>query len=147
MTAEISLRFDEELPSDSDFFGLDASVACRGFGGHTAVTVARRDIQRFLAEAASLQGNVGDSALLVAGVEVNEVQFRLQVARAGLSGQFVVRARLASPGPSDGQWDRVETEFITPPTSLTGFLNDLERMVGQGGSPSASLTGDAGAAA
>jgi hypothetical protein len=141
--ARVTLRFNEDLAADADFFGLHASVACRGFSGHTEFTVARRDVQRFLNDAANLPSNTSDSALLLGGWDHAEERLRLQIARAGLSGQFVARVRIATTGPRADQWNRVETEFIAPPVALSAFMESLARLVADQGSPSASLTGDA----
>jgi len=142
-TASVTLRFNEDLASDADFFGLHANVACRGFTGHTQFTIARRDVQRFIADATNLPSNASDSALLLGGWDHAEERLRLQIARAGLSGQFVARVRIATTGPRADQWNRVETEFITPPTALTAFTENLARLVADQSAPNASLTGDA----
>jgi hypothetical protein len=144
-SANVTLRFNEDLAGDADFFGLHASVACRGFTGHTEFTVARRDVQRFLADAANLPSNASDSALLLGGWDHAEERLRLQIARAGLSGQFIARVRMATTGPRADQWNRIETEFIAPPMALTAFMQSLARLVADQGGPSASLTGDADA--
>jgi hypothetical protein len=144
-TASVTLRFNEDLASDADFFGLHASVACRGFTGHTQFTIARRDVRRFLDDAANLPSNASDSALLLGGWDHTEERLRLQIARAGLSGQFIARVRIATTGPRADQWNRVETEFIAPPVALSAFMESLAQLVAEQGRPSASLTGDADA--
>src|SRR5205085_2738787 len=133
----------EDLPSDADFVGLRASVACRGFSGHTEFTIARRDVRRFLADVATLRSNASDAALLVGGWDRAEQRLRLEIVRAGLSGQFVARVRIAATGPRGDQWNRVETEFITPPQALTAFLDSLARLTTHSESADASLMGDA----
>lgn len=142
MAAAFTLTSNDELPDNAAFFGVGANVACRGFSGHTSFVVARRDVLSFLAAAADLQSGVGDSAQLLGGWDAAEERLRLRIARDGLSARYVVRVRLAGPVPSDGQWDRVETEFVTAPRALAVFLSDLAQLVAQRESRSASLTDD-----
>lgn len=141
--ADCTLRFSEALVSDADFVGLHASVACRGFTGHTDFTIARRDVQRFVSETESLQSDASDSALLLGGLEKGEERVRMQVVRAGRSGQFTARVRMTAAGPRSDQTNRVETEFVVAPEALTAFLQGLERLISDQRSESASLSGDA----
>ena len=143
--ADCTLRFSEDLASDPDFVGLHASVACRGFTGHTDFTIARRDVRRFVSETESLQSDASDSALLLGGLEKGEERVRMQVVRAGRSGQFTARVRMTAAGARSDQINRVETEFIVAPEALTVFLQGLERLISDESSESASLSGDASA--
>src|SRR5947209_9859680 len=105
--AILTLGFNENAANDAEFLGLRAAIACRGFAGHTEVTIARRDIQRFLDDAEKLPSNASDSALLVGGWDRIEQRLRVQIARAGLSGKFIARVRIATTGPRADQWNRV----------------------------------------
>ena len=145
--ADCTLRLNESLASDADFVGLNASVACRGFTGQTAFTMARRDVQRFVAETESLRADAGDSALLLGGLEKGEERLRMQIVRAGRSGQFAARVRITASGPRSDQVNRVETEFIVAPDALTEFLHDLGTLIADEKNNSASLSGDADAVA
>ena len=145
--ADCTLRFSETLVSDAEFVGLHASVACRGFTGKTNFTIARRDVQRFIDETDGLRADSSDSALLLGGLEKGEERMRMQVVRAGRSGQFTARVRVTASGPRSDQISRVETEFGVAPEALTAFLQGLERLISDQNSESASLSGDADAVA
>ena len=145
--ADCTLRFSVALASDPDFVGFHASVACRGFTGYTDFTIARRDVRRFVSETESLQSDASDSALLLGGLEKGEERVRMQVVRAGRSGQFTARVRMTAAGARADQINRVETEFIVAPEALTVFLQGLERLISDQSSESASLSGDANAIA
>ena len=80
--AELSIGVNDQGASDADFLALRADVNCRGFSGHTAFVMARRDISLFAAEAKSLAGNAADSALLLGGFEKAEQPLRIQLTRA-----------------------------------------------------------------
>src|SRR5689334_8031725 len=95
-TAELSIGVSDHAATDADFVALTAEVRCRGFRWHTAFTMARRDIALFVADAAALSTNRSDSALLLGGWEKAEQPLRLQLARAGLSGRFLARVRIAT---------------------------------------------------
>ena len=145
--ADCTLRFSETLVSDAEFVGLHASVACRGFTGRTDFTIARRDVQRFVGETERVRSDASDSALLLGGLEKGEERMRMQVVRAGRSGQFTARVRVAAAGPRSDQISRVETEFVVAPEALAAFLQGLERLISDQNSESASLSGDADAVA
>src|SRR5262249_28256291 len=111
MTADFTLSKPSDSTVDADFVSLRASVACRGFSGLTAFTIARRDVDRFLVDATNLSTRATDSAQLLGGWDDAQERLRLRITRAGLSGQFTARVRIATTGPRDEQWNRVETEF------------------------------------
>ena len=143
-SAELSIGVNDQGTSDADFLALRAEVNCRGFSGRTAFIAARRDIALFIADAASLSSSNSDSALLLGGWEKAEQPLRLQLTRAGLSGQFIARVRVATNGPRTDQWNRVETDFVAPADAFTAFVEGLGR-VSSGAATSATLTGDADA--
>jgi hypothetical protein len=147
MTADFTLSRPDDSASDAEFVDLNASVACRGFSGRTAFTVARRDVERFLGDAANLSSQTSDTAQLLGGWDDAEERLRLRITRAGLSGQFTARVRIAMTGPREEQWNRVETEFVCPPVALQTFLGDLTRLVARADASKARLTGDAEAIA
>src|SRR5262249_56913072 len=62
MTADFTLTLPDESASDPEFVDLNASVSCRGFSGQTEFTVARRDLDRFLADAAHLSTQASAAA-------------------------------------------------------------------------------------
>jgi hypothetical protein len=144
--AEFLIDVNEDAAIDVDFLALRAEVSCRGFSGQTAFTMARRDINRFVADAVSLSSNAADSALLLGGFEKAEQPLRFQLTRAGLSGQFTARVRVATSGPRSDQWNRVETEFVTAPEALAAFLDGL-RNLANGDASAATLAGDSDAVA
>jgi hypothetical protein len=147
MIADFTLSIPSSSTGDADFVSLLATVACRGFSGHTAFTIARRDIDRFLADASNLSTPAADSAQLLGGWDDSQERMRLRITRAGLSGQFTARVRIASTGPREDQWNRVETEFVCPPAALAAFLSDLTRLVARHETTTASLGGDSEAIA
>jgi hypothetical protein len=147
MTADFTLSLPDDSAPDAEFVDLDASVACRGFSGRTEFTVARRDVDRFLADAAHLSTQASDAAQLLGGWDDSEERLRLRITRAGLSGQFTARVQIAMTGPREEQWNRVETEFVCPPVALQTFLSDLTRLVAHAETSNARLTGDAEAIA
>ena len=146
MTADFTISLPDTAADDADFVDLSASVDCRGFRGRTEFTISRRDVDRFLADATHLSDMSSDSAQLLGGWDDAEERLRLRITRAGVSGQFIARVRLATTGPREEQWNRVETEFICPPASLATFLTDLSQLVAQRAA-GASLAGDADAIA
>ena len=141
-TAKLAIGVSDHAESDGDFLALRAEVRCRGFSGQTAFTMARRDIDLFVADAAGLTTNVTDSALLLGGWEKADQPLRLQLARAGLSGRFVARIRIATSGPRTDQWNRVETDFVASPDDFTAFVDGL-RGLAASTQASANLVGDA----
>jgi hypothetical protein len=147
MTADFTISLPNDSTADADFVGLNASVDCRGFRGRTEFTISRRDLDRFLAEAAHLSDMSSDSAQLLGGWDDAEERLRLRITRAGVSGQFIARVRIATTGPREEQWNRVETEFICPSASLATFLTQLSQLVAQRRAAGASLAGDADAIA
>jgi len=147
MTADFTISFPNDKTAGGDFIDLNASVDCRGFRGRTEFTISRRDVARFLADAGHLSDTSSDSAQLLGGWDDAEERLRLRITRAGISGQFVARVRIATTGPREEQWNRVETEFICPPASLATFLTDLSQLVAQRRTDAASLSGDADAIA
>jgi hypothetical protein len=144
--ADCTLRFNESLASDAEFVGLHASVTCRGFTGQTAFIMARRDVHRFVADTERLRGDAADSALLLGGLEKGEERLRMQIVRAGRSGQFAARVRITASGPRSDQVSRVETEFVVAPVALSDFLRGLTQLADDT-SQTASLSGDADAIA
>lgn len=143
----LSVHEDRRAPAASEeFLDLQARVDCRGFSGRTTFTISRRDVDRFLADAANLSAKTSDAAQLLGGWDDAEERLRFKVTRAGLSGQFVARIRIATTGPRD-EWNRVETEFVCPPHALSAFLSDLSRLVGDRAGSAASLAGDSEASA
>ena len=145
--ADCTLRFSESLTNDADFVALHGSVACRGFTGHTEFTIARRDVQRFVAETEKIRTEASDSALLVAGWEKGDERLRMQIVRAGRTGRFTARVRIASSGPRSDPGSSVETEFIVAPEALTTFLRDLARLAVDENAEPAALSGDGDAVA
>jgi hypothetical protein len=142
MTADFTITPSPAAEADADFLDLNASVDCRGFSGRTEFTIARRDVDRFLADAANLSTNASDAAQLLGGWDDAAERLRLLITRAGVSGQLTARVRIATTGPQEEQWNRVETEFVVPPTALTTFLGDLTRLVARRDASSARLAGD-----
>ena len=140
--AELSIGASDHSASDADFLALTAEVRCRGFSGRTTFTMARRDIVLFVGDAADLTTNARDSALFLGGWEKADQPLRLEIARAGLSGRFVARVRIAASGPRSDQWNRVETDFIAAPPALDTFLDALRGLAASSQSP-AKLVGDA----
>lgn len=141
--AEFTVSIPAGANGDADFVALGATVACRGFSGRTSFTISRRDVDRFLADAANLASTSSDNAQLLGGWDDAEERLRLRVTRAGVSGQFIARVRIATTGPREDQWNRVETEFVCPPAALVAFLGDLTRLVARRELASACLSGDA----
>ena len=140
--AELSIGVSDHAASDADFLALRAEVRCRGFCGHTAFTMARRDINLFVADAAGLSANSTDSALFLGGWDKgDQPPLRLQLARAGLSERFVARIRMSMSGPRTDQWNRVETDFIAAPSEFNAFLDGL-RGLAEAAQTIASLVGD-----
>ena len=140
--AELSIGVNEHAASDADFLALRADVHCRGFSGRTTFTTARRDIDLFVADAAALLTHATDSALFLGGWEKAGQPLRLELARAGLSGRFVARVKIAASGPRSDQWNRVETDFIAEPAQFNAFLDGLRGLATTAQSR-ASLVGDA----
>ena len=145
MTADFTLSVLEAQRAADDFMDLGASVSCRGFSGTTSFTISRRDVDRFLADAANLSSNASDTAQLLGGWDDVEERLRFSVTRAGVSGQFVARVRIATTGPRSDQWSRVETEFVCRPEALSSFLTGIARL--DGPDSAALLAGDSGAVA
>jgi hypothetical protein len=143
MTADFTLSSSQHATDDADFVSMLATVACRGFSGRTSFTIARRDVDRFLADAANLSTTTSHSAQLLGGWDDAEERLRLRITRAGVSGQLMARVRIATTGPREDQWNRVETEFVCAPAALASFLSDLTGLVTQQRSATASLAGDA----
>jgi hypothetical protein len=139
--AELSLGVNQHGTSDSDFLALYAEVDCRGFSGITQFVSARRDLKLFAIEASALATNTADSALLLGGFEKAEQPLRLHLTRAGRSGHFTARVRIATSGPRSDQWNRVETEFIVPPEAFSHFIDALGRLA-DGHATLSTLTGD-----
>jgi hypothetical protein len=104
------LKCDRDNPL-ADFFEARATVACGGFSGETAFTVAGRDLHAFVGDASRLHDVPGASALLVGGWDA-EKRLRLEVTGKGLSGTCVARVCIASHGPPVDLQRRVETEFV-----------------------------------
>jgi hypothetical protein len=141
-TAELSIGVSEHAATDADFLALRADVRCRGFSGVTLFVMARRDINLFAADAGALMTHSSDSALLLGGFEKADQPLRLQLTRAGLSGKFVARVRIATNGPRSDQWNRVETEFIAPADAFKAFVDGL-RALANSANTNAVLIGDA----
>ena len=144
--AQLTIAISDHASSDAGFIGLSASVACRGFTGHTQFVSARRDLHLFVDDATDLATNAPNAALLLGGWENSEQPLRLHLAHAGLSRAFSASIRIATNGARSDQWNRVETEFIVAPEMLTAFLSEL-RDLANGAGNSATLTGDADAIA
>ncbi|MGH7616755.1 MAG: hypothetical protein ACREPM_05970, partial [Gemmatimonadaceae bacterium] len=145
VTADFTLQLQEYQandPASGDFVDLHAAVACRGFHGQTRFWISRRDVDRFLSDASNLSTQTSDASQLLGGWDDAQERLRLQVTRAGLSGQFVARVRIANAGPREEQWNRVETEFICPSVALSSFLTDLTRILDERAQGIAVLTGD-----
>ena len=150
VTADFTLQLqqdDTNDPGPGEFLDVEASVACRGFGGRTDFSISRRDVDRFLADATSLPSKASDASKLLGGWDDAEERLRLEITRAGLSGSYVARVRIATTGPREEQWNRVETEFICPPEALSAFLTDLARLVDERAKGIAVLRGDSEAIA
>lgn len=146
MTAQFKLSLLKCERSDplADFFDARATVACRGFSGETAFTVAGRDLTAFVADAGRLRDAAGASALLLGGWDAAK-RLRLEVTGAGLSGTRVVRVCIASHGPPIDLQRRVETEFVAETDALSAFLNDIQHLVDRRELGDATLNGDADA--
>ena len=69
MTADFTLSSTTIGPRrrPDEFLDLNARVACRGFGGRTMFAISRRDVDRFLADAAKLPSKTSDTAQLLGG--------------------------------------------------------------------------------
>lgn len=141
--ANLTLRLSDELATDADFIGVRASVTSRGFSGLTTFTIARRDVQRFLADAANVRDGVADLAVLLGGWNDLEEYVRAEIARRRSTRGFVVRVRMATPGLRADHWSRVDTEFIAESAGLVTFLEELTRFAAPEGAPAASLRGTA----
>jgi hypothetical protein len=147
MTADFTLSVLEAERAADDFMDLGASVSCRGFSGRTSFTISRRDVDRFLADAAGLSTGAADAAQLLGGWDDADERLRFRVTRAGVSGQYVARVRIATTGPRSDQWNRVETEFVCRPEALSSFLSGVAGLDSQRPDSAASLAGDSGAIA
>jgi hypothetical protein len=146
VTAQFKLSLLECERSNplADFFDARATVACGGFSGETAFTVAGRDLQAFVADAGRLRDVAGASALLLGGWDADK-RLRLEVTGAGLSGTCVVRVCIASHGPPIDLQRRVETEFVAQSDALSAFLKDIQHLVDRRELGDATLNGDADA--
>jgi hypothetical protein len=130
-------------PASADFLAARAAVACRGFSGETGFWISRRDVDRFLDDIAGLRELTSDSAQLLGGWDDSEERLRLKITRAGLSNGFVARVRIATTGPREDQWNRVETEFVCPLESMLAFELDLGRLLVEEKPGMVVLSGDA----
>ena len=145
MTADFRLTLSEYRanPASPDFLDVRADVACRGFSGQTGFSISRRDVDRFLGDIAGIRDMTGDLAQLLGGWDDSEERLRLRITRAGLSNGFLARVRIASTGPREDQWNRVETEFVCPLASMLAFELDLGRLLGEQKPGMVVLSGDA----
>jgi len=141
MSAEFTLTL--QRARTDDFHDVGARVSCRGFGGETAFTIARRDLDRFAAELDGVRHGASHEAQLLGGWDDAEERLRLRITPAGRSGRFIVRVRIANRGPREDQWHRAETEFVCPPEALSGFLAGLGGWSDAAASTEARLVGDA----
>jgi hypothetical protein len=124
--AELTLHFQSgDSAATDDFVDVVASVSCRGFAGSTRFSIARRDLVAFASDVAALERGANDLAQLLGGWEAAEERLRLKVTRAGTSGLFAARIRLASLGARTDQWDKVETQFVCDRAALTRFVEQL----------------------
>ena len=139
--AAFTLHVSDLLTTDADFIGVRAGVDSRGFSGLTTFTIARRDMQRFLADAGNVRDGSAELVVLLGGWNDREENLRLQIARTRAAGQFVVRVRMATPGLRADHWSRVDTEFVVDRAGLTDFLDALTRFATTEGVASASLRG------
>jgi hypothetical protein len=141
---KLSLLNCERSDPLADFFDARAAVACRGFAGETAFTVAGRDLQAFVADASRLQDVAGGSALLLGGWD-SEKRLRLEITRSGFSDACVARVWIASHAPPIDLEGRVETEFVAHSDALAAFLTDIQHFVDRRELGDATLNGDADA--
>src|SRR5205085_9124378 len=121
------LGFRESSPPSAsvDFIELQASVACRGYSGKTAFTLARRDLNVYLEDLAAVHEARAIAAQLIGGWEAAEERLRLRITPAGRSGQFHARITMATTGTRTDSWQRVETDFICSPAEISVFLKAL----------------------
>lgn len=139
--ADFTLHVSDALTTDADFIGVRARVDARGFSGLTSFTIARRDVQRFLADSGAVRSGSAELAVLRGGWNDLEEHLRVQIARMRAGGQFVVRVRMATPGLRADYWSRVDTEFVVDGAAFTAFLDALSRFAATDGVASASLRG------
>jgi hypothetical protein len=143
-TAEFAFRLHGYETNDAvtgDYLDLEATIACRGFAGRTAFPLARRDLDSFIVDLAAVRDGSSDAALLLGGWDHAEQRLRLRITPVGRSGQFIARVRIANVGPR-GEWQYVETEFVCPPDTISGFLTDLGQLVTAQQPGDARLIGD-----
>jgi hypothetical protein len=136
MSTQLTLRL---APDTTDgFVDATADVSCRGFGGHTRFTIARRDLDAFSRDVAALARGEADVAQLIGGWDAATERLRLSVTRAGTTSAFTARVRVADREPVADQWDRAETQFVCAGDALDAFVEAL-RVSGTG---EARLSGD-----
>jgi len=144
----LALRGYESHPETiGDFLQLAARVDCRGFSGETWFQMSRRDLDRFVSEASALHAGAPEAVNFVGGWDDREERMRVRLARAGISGGFAARVRIANTGPRTDQWHHVETDFVCPAPALARFLAELQRLVESRIAGTATLSGDAEAIA
>ena len=144
-TAQLAIELRPDDGSFADgFLRADASVACRGFAGHTEFPIASRDLAAFAADVDAIQRGESDVAQLLGGWDAGSEKLRVRVARAGATGSFTVRVTVANVGMRNDQWHRVETQFVSDGASLLEFVRRLAETSGIG---TAALVGHADAIA
>ena len=126
-------------PGASDgFVEASADVSCRGFGGRTRFTIARRDLEAFARDVAALERGDANVAQLIGGWDAVAERLRLSVTRAGATGEFTARVRVADIGARADQWERAETQFVCAGDALDAFVVSLT----SGKAHDARLAGD-----
>jgi hypothetical protein len=125
-----------------DFLEARAAIVCRGFAGHTAFSIARRDLDAFATDLAGVCDARSDAALLLGGWDNREQRLRLEVTPAGPFGQFRAHVRIADAGPRTDQWQHVETEFVLTPDTVSAFMADLQQLIDGRKTGDAKLIGD-----
>ena len=125
MPTQLTIHLEPDAPDG--FVDASADVSCRGFGGRTRFTIARRDLDAFARDVAALERGDADVAHLIGGWEAAAERLRLSVTRAGATGggSFAARVQVADIGARTDQWDRADTEFACGREALEAFVGTL----------------------
>jgi len=137
---QLTIHLEPDAPEAPDgFVDASADVSCRGFAGRTRFTIATRDLHAFARDVTALERGEADVAHLIGGWDAATERLRLSLTRAGTTGSFTARVRVADIGARTDQWDRAETQFICSSQELSAFVVALT----SGEMNEATLHGDA----
>lgn len=124
-------EYEKNEDEKGDYLSFTAEVDSNGFRGWTLFWVSRRDMDVFLSRLREFECKLQGTASIKCGWGDQEL-FSLEFFTYDSIGHLGVRCEFATASARREEViHRIQTEFEIEPTTVTGFIKDLQTMINE----------------